>query len=489
MSIVNKLLDEKLKSLPRTPGVYFHKSKSGEVIYVGKAAVLRNRVKQYFQKTRDMDIKTQALVAEIVDTEWIEVESEIDALFLESEMIKRYKPRYNVLLRDDKSQLYVRISFNDKVPTVTTTRQPSDDKAEYYGPYYNGFAVKKALWLLRRVFPYYTHATLPKRADLNHHIGLTPGLESGGLLKEYKKDLRSLARYLSGERKALIKDIEKEMKQAAQLKQFELAAKYRNELRYLGELQRQIVFGREEFLDVSKDRALSDLKQFLTLKTIPRRIECYDISHMSGTNNVASMVVATNGVADKKEYRKFKMHTPGNNDFLHMKETLQRRFSLRNRKWSHPDLIVIDGGKGQLDAALKITEDLKLHIPMVGLAKREEEIIIHKTRSFVSPQKGLPVSQESDDYIALLLDKNSDIVKLLQRIRDEAHRFAVSYHTTLKRQGQTKSQLEDIPSIGPATRKKLIKHFGSLRSVTQASHQEIAQIVGDKKATLIKQTL
>ncbi len=456
---------------------------------MGKAAVLKNRVRQYFQDSRDKDIKTQALVAEIHDTDWIEVEGEIDALFLESEMIKRYKPRYNVLLRDDKSQLYVRINSKDPVPSVSTTRQPSDDGAEYYGPYYNGYAVKKALRLLRRVFPYYTKSVLPKGADLNHHLGLTPGLESGGSLKEYRKDLKRLARYLKGERKTLVKEIEADMKRAAKEHHFEEAAKLRNDMRHIAELQRQIVFGRDEFLDISKDKALAGLKDLLGLNEVPKRIETYDISHMSGTNNVASMVVATNGVADKAQYRKFKMHLPGNNDFAHMNEALTRRFAPRNQKWGMPDLIVIDGGKGQLDAALQVLEEKGLQIPTIGLAKREEEIVMHKMRSHVRITHGAPISQETDEFVLVLLEKNNDIVKLLQRLRDEAHRFAVTYHTHLKRTGQTKSALDAIPGIGPKTRQKLLKHFGSVASLKKASLDDIAQIVGEAKARNIYQQL
>ncbi len=483
---MNVKLEAKLKTLPRSSGVYFHKSKSGEIIYIGKAAVLKNRVRQYFQSKKDMDVKTQALVAEINDTDWVETESEIDALFLESEMVKRYMPRYNILLRDGKSQLFVRINIRDVVPFVSTTRQPADDGAEYYGPYYNGYAVKKALRLLRRVFPYYTTDVLPKRADLNLHLGLTPGLEKGGSLEEYRKNLRKLTRYLTGGRQALVKEIKADMIVAASEKRFEDAAKLRNSMQHLAELQRQIVFGREEFLDISKDKALVALRDLLGLSKIPRRIEGYDISHMSGTNNVASMVVATNGLADKKEYRKFKLRIPGNNDFAHMNEALSRRFSGKHLDWPMPDLLLIDGGKGQLDAALKILEERNLFIPTIGLAKREEEIVIHKIRSNVNFSGGAPVSQESEDFLLMLLEKNSDIVKLLQRVRNESHRFAVSYHTVLKRQKQTASSLEEIPGIGPATRKKLLRTFGSLRALEQATKDEVAVVIGQKKASLIK---
>ncbi|HEY5695538.1 MAG TPA: GIY-YIG nuclease family protein, partial [Candidatus Saccharimonadales bacterium] len=295
---MNTALENKLKTLPRSPGVYFHKSKTGEIIYVGKAAILKNRVRQYFQSQRDMDTKTRALVAEINDTDWIETESEIDALFLESEMVKRYMPRYNILLRDDKSQLFVRIDMKSEWPYVSFTRNPADDSAEYYGPYYNGFAVKKALRYLRKVFPYYTKTPkMGERPSLDAHIGLDP--RPGTTSEEYKANLRKLIRYMEGGRKTLTRELERDMKTAAGLHDFETAALLRNKLRDLGELQRKIMFGDHEFLNISKDRALSSLRDLLLLPKIPARIEGYDISHMSGTNVVASMVVFSNGVSDR----------------------------------------------------------------------------------------------------------------------------------------------------------------------------------------------
>ncbi len=490
---MNKKLAAKLKTLPNSPGVYFHKSKIGEIIYVGKAAVLKNRVRQYFQDSRLHDAKTDALVVEIEDTDWIEVESEIDALFLESEMIKRYKPRYNILLRDDKSQIYVRINMKDVYPHVSTTRQPLDDGAEYFGPYYNGWAVKKALRYLRRSFPYSTHVTLPKRVCLQYHLGLCPGVEEHKTgSSDYKATLRKLIMYLRGERKLLIRQLESEMKVAAAHEAFEQAAKLRNQIFNLRELQKQIVFSDREFMDISKDQALSGLQRLLTLPGAPRRIEGYDISHMSGTNNVASMVVATNGVADKAEYRKFKMRVPGNNDFAHMNETMLRRFSGKHLDWQKPDLLLIDGGKGQLGAALAGLEERGIYIPAVGLAKRLEEIVIHKEKSSVTLDRdAYPEAHitESDGFYIVLLPSNSHIVKLLQRIRDESHRFAVSYHTTLKRKAQTASVLEEISGVGPVTRKKLIQSFGSLRGIKTASREQLVSVLGEKKASVIWQQL
>lgn len=492
-------LQKKLKDLPAEPGVYFHKSKSGEIIYVGKAASLRNRVRQYFQESRTRDAKTDVLVAEIFDTDWITVESEIDALFLESEMIKRYKPRYNILLRDDKSQIFVRLNMNDAYPHLSYTRQPQDDGAEYFGPYYNGWAVKKALRYLRKIFPYSTHVTMPARLCLQYHIGLCPGVEAQKITSaDYKIILRKLVLYLKGERKQLVRQLEGEMKTASRTQQFELAARRRNEIYNLRELQKQILFSDKEFMDISKDQALSGLANLLSLKGVPRRIEGYDISHMQGTNNVASMVVATNGVADKAEYRKFKMRLPGNDDFGHMRETMLRRFSGKHLDWQKPDLLLIDGGKGQLAAALEALHERGVAIPAIGLAKREEQIVVHKTRSGVSLDlshlqrlsvgsslAGSPFITETEDFYLINLPHSSHIVKLLQRIRDESHRFAVSYHTVLKRQKQTASELDEIPGIGPATRKKLIQSFGSLRAVKSAERAQVEAVIGEAKAALV----
>ncbi len=490
---MNTALESKLKTLPRTPGVYFHKSEDGNIIYVGKAAVLKNRVKQYFQSTRDMDVKTRALVAEIYDTDWIETESEIDALFLESEMVKRYMPRYNILLRDDKSQTFVRIDMKNEWPCVEFTRNPADDGADYFGPYYNGYAVKKALRYLRKVFPYYTKPPhTGKRPDLDVHIGLSP--RPGTTSEEYKVTLRKLIRYFHGGRKALAQEIEKEMHTAAKLHDFEAAAQLRNKLNDLRELQRRIMFGDKEFLNISKDKALSDLRDLLGLSKQPFRIEGYDISHMSGTNVVASMVVFTNGVSDRANYRKFKTRIEHNNDFFNMNETLTRRLSEKNVKaWGCPDLILIDGGKGQLDAALQARDTREQQkIPFIGLAKREEQIVIHYGKSGVVLNKEKLAELEgyttiTEDFILVNLPHSTHIVKLLQRIRDESHRFAVSYHTVLKRQKQTASSLEDIPGIGPLTRKKLIRTFGSLRGVQTASKTDIEAVIGvSKTAVLLK---
>ncbi len=498
VTVVDTHLKSRLAALPKAPGVYFHKDNKGEIIYVGKAAVLRNRVRQYFQTSRGRDPKTEALVAEIVDVDWMVVDSELEALFLEAEMIRRYMPRYNILLRDDKSMAYIRIDYDSDYPTVSTTRRPLDDGARYFGPYFSVLAVRQALKLLRKVFPFATRRFAgQKRATLHYHLGLDPGLEEGKTSMEaYRANLRKLMAIIEGKKARIIKELEKEMKRRAKAKDFESAARLRNQLFSLQGLSRQVIFSDKEFLDISKDHALNELVNLLSINKFPQRIEGYDISHMQGSDVVASMVVFTNGVSNKAEYRKFKTKTNQNNDFYNMNETIKRRLSDKNRKaWGLPDLVLIDGGKGQLDAAITARDAQGCpQISFIGLAKREEQLVIKKQGSNVildesSMRKLGGFASESQDFILVNLPRNTNVVKLLQRIRDESHRFAVSYHSVLKVKRQTVSALDDIPGIGPATRKKLLRIFGSIRGVAQASEAEIAGVVGATKAHTIKRGL
>ena len=512
--MISDVFEAKLQQLPRSPGVYFHKNASGEIIYVGKAAVLRNRVRQYFQKSRSRDVKTDVMVQEITDTDWMVVESEIEALFLEAEMIRRYMPKYNILLRDDKAMSYIRIDYDADYPTVSTTRRPLDDKARYFGPYPSLTSVRVALKLLRRIFPYATRQINGQtRSTLHYHLGLDPGLEEGHTsLTDYRANLRRLMSYIEGKRDTIIRDIEKEMKAAARSQDFEQAARSRNQLTALKNLNKQVIFSDKEFMDISKDHALNELVELLGLGKFPQRMEGYDISHMSGTDVVASMVVFTNGVSDKSEYRKFKTKKDHNNDFYNMYETLSRRLSEKNIKaWGKPSLVLIDGGKGQLDAATRARNEACkagpiddsgrvtavpscMDIPMIGLAKREEQIVIKNNFSNVCLNEAYlhklgGYATVSEDFTLINLPHSTNLVKLLQRIRDESHRFAVSYHSVLKAKRQTASMLDDIPGFGPATRKKLLKQFGSMRGVADASATELAICLGDKKAAELRKYL
>lgn len=489
-------IQDQLKQLPKEPGVYFHKNAAGEIIYIGKAARLNHRVRHYFQKSRLRDPKTDALVAEIASIDWTVTDTEIDALFLEAELIRRYQPKYNILLRDDKSLTYIRINYNDAHPTVTTTRRPLDDNAKYFGPYMSGGTVRRALRYLRKIFPFSTHTSpYPKRACLQAQLGLCPGLEVGLIpLSDYKKDLSRLIQYLSGGRKSLIQELEKAMRESSKAMAYEEAAKYRNQLSAINRLRQEIIFSDKESIALEKDEGLSGLTELLQLSSPPRRIEGYDISHMQGSDTVASMVVFTNGVPDKAAYRKFKMKIPGNDDFIHMHEVLSRRFAQRNQKtWPTPDLCLIDGGKGQLQAAITAIEESNVskNIAVIGLAKRFEEIIVHKKHPHATVQeqfakKSGAYIQESDSFVSVSFPLSHPIVKLLQRIRDESHRFAVSYHSVLKVKRTLASQFDEIPGVGPKTKQKLLKTFGSMTAIKAVTHEELAAVVGENRAKAIR---
>jgi excinuclease ABC subunit C len=353
--------------------------------------------------------------------------------------------------------------------------------------------LRRALKFLRKIFPYSIHTVLPKRGCLQYHLGLCPGPETGNLdPKLYKDNLRKLVMYLKGERVQLAAQLERDMKLAAKRQDFEYAAKLRNQMFAMRNLNRQVIFSDRENLDLSKDHALNDLTELLGLAKAPRRIEGYDISHMSGTDTVASMVVFTNGVADKGSYRKFKMRIPGNDDFAHMHEVLTRRLNEKHNNWPTPDLFLIDGGKGQLGAALKAIEQNGVKRPVIGLAKQYEEIIVRKDWLHIAIDVRKinalnGVLMESDDFYVINLPNNSHVVKLLQRIRDESHRFAVSYHSVLKSKRQVSSLLDDIPTIGPETRKKLLRTFGSYRGIQQARDFELEKLLGTKKAAILRQ--
>ncbi|MBQ3263886.1 GIY-YIG nuclease family protein [Candidatus Saccharibacteria bacterium] len=421
---MNERLKQKLSKLPALPGVYFHKNAAGESIYVGKAAVLKNRVRQYFQKSAK-DVKTQALVAEIFDTDWIVVDTEMDALFLESEMIKRYMPKWNILLRDDKTVSYIRITMNEEVPYITFTRNPVDDRATYIGPFYGKTAVERAVRSLRRIFPYYVRPYDGKK-NLDTDLGLTPGVEVGRMsAADYKRNLRKLIRYLEGDREKLLKDLERTMKTEAAAGNYELAAEARDQLFGLKELKKKIVFSDKEFLDISSDQALLELQRMLGLERPPRRIEGYDISHQSGTNTVASMVVFINGASARSEYRKFKIRTSTNDDLKSMIEVITRR--LKHKEWEYPDLILLDGGETQVNAVLPLVESLG--IPVIGRDKSGDHSRSAGVVLVIPEDAGLRTRRLRH----LKLSSASHVARLIARIDEEAHRFAITYHSLLKR--------------------------------------------------------
>ena len=312
--------------------------------------------------------------------------------------------------------------MQEEVPDVSFTRNPLDDKATYIGPFYGKSVVEKSVRMLRRIFPYYTKPYDGKKS-LDTDLGLTPGIEIGKCTpKDYKRNLRKLIRYLNGEREGLLKELEKTMYDEASKGNYELAAEARDQLFGLKELKKKIVFSDKEFLDISSDQALKSLQELLGLDEPPRRIEGYDISHQSGTNTVASMVVFLNGASARSEYRKFKIRTSTNDDLKSMQEVISRR--LKHEEWDFPNLIVLDGGMGQVNAILPLVEPF--NIPVIGRDKSGDHSKSAGVKIIV-PDKGI-----------VKLSQNSHIARLIARIDEESHRFAITYHSLLKRKGMLK---------------------------------------------------
>ncbi len=480
-------LKQRLKEVPTTPGVYFFYDKQNQLVYVGKASILRRRVASYFQNQANRDIKTKLLVEQIARIDWLVAGSEIEALFLEAEFIKRHKPFYNVRDKDDKNFLYIKIS-DDEFPVISYVRRPNDDHSQYFGPFVSAYSVKTAMRYLRRIYPYYTTQTgYSRQSSLEYQIGVSP--KPGTSAAEYKATIRKLSLILRGKSQTLITSLERQLKRAAAKKNYEQAASIRDEYLALKALSQKVIFGAQESRDISVDQALSGLASRLSLKGVPRRIEAYDISNFSGADAVASMVVFTDGIPHQAQYRRFKMRSIGPDDFAMMREVLRRRFGKSHDDWPKPDLILIDGGKGQLSAALDSMAELGISIPAFGLAKKREQIV-----RLLPESNGQELSSDGKDgfewqdgkFSILELPKNSQAIALLQRIRDEAHRFAVTYHTGVRDKRIKSSILDSIPGVGPMTRQRLIRNFGSVVGVRQASEAELARVVG-KKAKIIKE--
>ena len=481
----------KIAKLPLKSGVYFYYNHKGEVIYIGKARVLRQRVRQYFAPNQT-ERKTQALVADIADLSHLETETELDALFLESELIKRYQPRYNILLRDDKSQIFIKISSHLPIPDVSLVRLPVDTQAEYFGPFYSAQPIRQALRQLRRVFPYLIKPYQPNQPKtLDDDIGLNPPLATEIDRQNYRQNLNQLKRYIKGERVGLVADLERQMRTAAAKQEFELASKYRNQIRNLQTLTNRIHLSEDDSSHALKDLALIELQHIIGLKNLPRQIEGFDISHLSGRGVVASMVQFKNGLARRASYRQFKLKFDQNDDFYNLAEVIKRRLTPKHLTgWGQPDLLLIDGGKGQLSAALKAQKELGLELPTISLAEREEIISVSAQDPHTKVNLGQITKLGGDaklegDFWRITLPASSHARRLLERIRNESHRFAVAYQTKLRQKSQQASWLDQIRGIGPATKRKLLRELKTNAKIQSASETELAKVIGPAKAKLI----
>ncbi len=407
-------LESKIKLLPLSSGVYLMKDEQGEVIYIGKAVSLRKRVQSYFRSSQQSCPKTEALVSHVKDIDYIITSSEAEALILEASLVKKYNPKFNIDLKDDKSYPFIEIT-SDEFPRVSVVRpRKRNEKSLYYGPYVNAKLVREALSIIRRIFPFRTCDRLPKKECLDYHIGLCDGVCVGKISKQdYADIINNIRLILEGRKDSLYHRLRHQMEVFSQQKRFEDAARVRDQIHALSALY-------SGTKDINYYKEAEQLKRLLSLSRIPERIEAFDISNILGTYAVGGMVSFLNGKPDKKNYRRFRIKlVEGIDDFAMISEVVSRRYRrLRDEGLAFPDLILIDGGKGQLAAALKALRELDIDtVSLVALAKKEESIFI--------PGKREPI----------LLSRDSLGLKLLQRIRDEAHRFAVIYHRRLREKG------------------------------------------------------
>lgn len=592
-------LREKLEQLPQRPGVYLFKDKKGAILYVGKAKVLRNRVRSYFQPLATLDPAKHQMVRQVHDLDTISCDSEHEALILEANLIRQHQPPYNVVLTDDKYYLFIKIT-KEEFPRIFPVRRIKKDGARYFGPYSSARAVRYTLKLLQRVFPHRGESPTAKDWVFPHPLFTDdtarrrPSRRTENLNQdEYKENIQQIIRFLEGKRSEVLATLQHGMRQAAHEHAFERAKLFRDQLQAIERLEgaQKVYLPRAESFDVislvSQDSrsaanvfsvregkllqkntfllrhrtatSLADVtRQFLlqyysvaqdipatlfiptelpdhaalahwinteappTLQVPQRgkkyqllrmgninaeqllqsemlrletdtrlkdatkqlaqhlkfdptqlhRIETYDISNIQGTLATGSLVVFVDGQALKSHYKRFRIKlTETPNDFAMLQEVLSRRFSHRHTDWPLPDLIIIDGGKGQLSAAQKILERFKVKVPAVALAKREEEIF--------TPGAATP----------LRLPYDSDALYLVQRMRDEAHRFAITYHKLLRSKRAPRSLLDEVPGIGPKLKQKLLRHFGSLKAIRAASLDELTSVVGQRKAEILQEHL
>ena len=574
---MNKLIQSKLELLPTSPGCYIHKDKNGAIIYVGKAKNLRNRVRSYFRGSHDT--KTEALVSEIEDFEFIVTESNIEALLLEINLIKENKPKYNIMLKDDKSYPFIKIT-NETYPRLIITRQVKKDGGLYFGPYPDVGAANEIKRLLDRLFPFRKCTNPPEKVCFYYHLGQCKAHTICQVDSQYFKDLaQEVAAFLKGQDDQIIEDLRGKMAVAAQAMEFEKAAEYRDLIQSIGtlrtkqrvmakDLQNRDVFGYyvdkgwmcvqvffvrqgklierdvnlfpyyndpdEDFLtyigqfyqekshlkpneilipaDIDEEavRAIVDTKVLkpqrgekkqlvnLAIKNArvslqqkfdllersiektqgaienlgqllnippPVRIESFDNSNIMGTSPVSAMVVFVNGKPSKKDYRKYKIKTVvGPDDYASMREVIKRRYSRVIRDGlTPPDLIVIDGGQGQVNVAKEVIQDqLGLDIPIAGLQKNDK----HQTHEllFGDPLRVVELSRNSQEFF------------LLQRIQDEVHRFAITFHRQLRSKNSFSSQLDGIEGLGPKRKQNLMKHFKSLTKIKEASVDQIVEV-------------
>ena len=466
-------LKEKVRRLPDKPGVYLMKDRLGRIIYVGKAKALKKRVSSYFTPSRAMTLhpKIRVLIEMIADFDTVEVKSEPEALLLEGKLIKQWKPKYNTDFTDDKRFLLVRVDPAQELPRFALTRFKKEDRSRYFGPFAHSGLLRKTLAQMRRQFGILLGDATPKKLpdgrwqlydDVRQELY---GFANETTAEDYRRRVDDACAFLDGKSREWLAALRAEMLAAAEKHKFEKAAELRD-----------VVFALEKTLAKTRTFERSDpsspeigaeasclLGEALGLKTTPRTLECFDISHISGTFVVASMVHFADGRPDKDNYRRFQIKSfMGNDDFRAMEEVVGRRYRrLRDEGKPMPDLVVIDGGRGQISAALKAFVAIDVEPPaLIGLAKKHETIIFPDER----PPLNLPL--------------NSPALNLLQRLRDEAHRFANTYNADLRSKKIRESILDDFPGLGTVRRTALLAHFGGIDRLRAASKKQLAEVAG-----------
>lgn len=447
-------LHETIKAIPATPGVYLMKDADGTVLYVGKAANLRHRVASYFQPARPHHPKTEVMVGRIADIEVIPTASEAEALLYEASLIKERKPRYNVAYRDDKTYPLIKVTVHEAFPRIFVGRGPSDPGVKLIGPFASAALLRQALAAIRRVFPFRVCRTLPKQACLDYYMGLCAAPCIGKIGREdYQAMLGRVFRVLEGQKAQVLDELSAQMKAASAAHQYEEAAQVRDQITALTEL----TIRPRRFLP---SEALDDLRRLLQLPTLPRRIEGFDVSNIHGKEAVGSMVTFVDGKPDKNSYLRFKIRTvAGIDDYAMMREIVRRRYATTEPR-PMPDLILVDGGKGHVAAAHGMLQELSLSVPMVGLAKEFEHLF--------RPGQSEPI----------VLPPTSKALHILQRVRDEAHRFAIGYHRHLRGRQALRSALDEIPGVGPRRRNDLLVRFGSVEAIGRATVDELTAVRG-----------
>jgi excinuclease ABC subunit C len=475
-------LKSKVRDLPNKPGVYLMRDRLGRVIYVGKARSLRKRVSQYFHPSRrfSWDPKIRALIESIADFETFVVKSEPEALLLEGKLIKEYKPRYNALFKDDKRFLMVKVNMSEEYPRFKFARLKKDDGARYFGPFAHAGAVRRAMQFMRKKFSVLVSGSAaPKAKDFKYSPYLVP-VPVGEIPKdEYLRRVETACEFLEGKNKEALADLEEQMRAAARAMEFEKAAELRDvlgSLRELARAARERKFARDLRPRIEVFREMEELQRVLQLPALPHHIEGFDISNISGTLSVASTVCFRDGRPHKEHYRHYQIKTvEGSDDFASMAEVVGRRYArVRAEGGALPDLVMVDGGKGQLMAALRALWKLDVRdLSVIGLAKKLEEIY--------TPGQPAPIR----------LPRNSPALHVIQRLRDEAHRFANAYHQKLRKRRIQESVLDEFPGLGEKRKQALLKRFGSIQRLRQAGADEIAAVhgIGPKMAAALAEFL